>query len=202
MLYSFLINCILSYHSYTDIELVELLKSGDEASYTEIYNRYKGVLYRHAYKKLKNQHEADDILQEIFTHLWVKRDSFDGQNNLVGYLYVSLRNKVLNVIAHRAITYDYETKYQQIADEGTAITDHRVRLNLLKELIEQEVSALPPKMREIFEYSRNKHFSHKQIAEKLDISEKTVRNQINNALKILRNKFGTAIYILILFKII
>lgn len=192
----------MSYHFYTDTELVELLKSGDEASYTEIYNRYKGVLYRHAFKKLKNQEEVDDVLQEIFTHLWVKRTTFDSQNNLIGYLYVSLRNKILNVIAHQSIQTDYVTKYQQIVDEGTAITDHRVRLSLLKQLIEKEVGALPPKMREIFEFSRNEHLSHREIAEKMDISEKTVRNQINNALKILRSKLGTAIFILLLLRIL
>lgn len=192
----------MSYHAYTDVELVELLKCGDEASYTEIYNRYKGVLYSHAYKKLKNQHEADDILQDIFTNLWIKRDTFDSQNNLAGYLYVSLRNKILNLIAHRTIHDNYEAKYQQIVDEGTAITDHRVRLNLLKEMIESEVASLPPKMKEIFGYSRNSHLTHKQIAEKLSISEKTVRNQINNALKILRGKFGVTIYLLLLFKLL
>lgn len=193
---------LLSYHDYTDVELVELLKCGDEASYTEIYNRYKGVLYRHAYKKLKNQHEADDILQDIFTNLWIKRSTFDSQNNLAGYLYVSLRNKILNLIAHRAIHDNYEAKYQQIVDEGTAITDHRVRLSLLKEMIEFEVASLPLKMREIFECSRNSHLTHKEIAEKLNISEKTVRNQINNALKILRSKFGVTIYLLLLFKLL
>jgi RNA polymerase sigma-70 factor (family 1) len=192
----------LSYHTYTDVELVELLKGGDVDSYTEIYNRYKGVLYRHAFKRLKNQHEADDILQDIFTNLWIKRSTFDPQNNLGGYLYVSLRNKILNIIAHKAIHQTYEGKFQQIVDEGTAITDHRVRLSLLKEMIESEVSSLPSKMKEIFEYSRNDHLSHRQIAEKLNISEKTVRNQINNALKILRNKLGIGLYVLVLLKIL
>jgi RNA polymerase sigma-70 factor (family 1) len=190
----------LSYRSYTDVELVELLKGGDERSYTEIYNRYKGLLYRHAFKKLKNQHEADDVLQEVFTTLWVKRASFDGQNNLAGYLYVSMRNKILNIIAHQSIHYAYEAQYQHIVDEGTAITDHRVRIKLLKEMIDSEIAMLPPKMREIFEFSRNAHLSHREIADRLDIAEKTVRNQINNALKILRNKFGVTIYVLLLLR--
>lgn len=192
----------LSYHAYTDVELVELLKSGDEASYTEIYNRYKAILYRHAHKKLKNSDDADDVMQDIFTTLWVKRSTFDPESNLAGYLYVSLRNKILNVIAHQSIHDIYEAKYQQIVDESTAITDHRVRLNLLKAMIESEVASLPPKMREVFEYSRNCHMSHKQIADKMNISEKTVRNHINNTLKILRSKFGFLIYFMLLFRLL
>jgi RNA polymerase sigma factor (sigma-70 family) len=96
----------------------------------------------------------------------------------------------------------YIKSYEHIVDNGSAITDHGIRVKLLKEFIEKEVSNLPPKMREIFELSRNEHLSHKEIAHKLEVSEKTVRNQINNALKILRGKWGIVIYLLFVTRIL
>jgi DNA-directed RNA polymerase specialized sigma24 family protein len=90
------------------MELIALLKGGDEASYTEIYNRYKGILYQHAYRKLRNQDEVDDVIQELFTNLWIKRELLDFKTNLAGYLYVALRNKIINVIAHKQIQAVYQ----------------------------------------------------------------------------------------------
>lgn len=65
-------------------------------------------------------------------------------------------------------------------------------------LIEKEIDALPPKMREVFKLSRQHHLSHSQIAAKLDISEQTVSKQITNALKILRTRLGITLYLLMI----
>ncbi|MDB5117490.1 MAG: polymerase subunit sigma-70 [Mucilaginibacter sp.] len=184
-----------------DHELVFLLKTGDKDAYTEIYNRYKGILYQHAYKLLRNQEEVDDIIHELFTTLWIKRETLEFKTNLSGYLYTAVRNRVLDYISHQQIESAYIISLQKFIDKGVAITDHRVRLNMLQEVIEKEIACLPAKMREIFELSRKSQLSHREIAEKLDISEKTVKNQVNNALKILRVRLGLLIYLYLLYKI-
>jgi RNA polymerase sigma-70 factor (ECF subfamily) len=190
------------YSAYSDNELISLLISGDEMSYTEIYHRYKGLIYQHAYRRLKDEDEADDVLQDIFTSLWVRRERLNSSINVPAYLYSALRNKVINIIAHKQVRSEYHNIFEKITENNSAVTDHRVRLNLLQELIEKEVANLPPKMREIFEYSRNQHLSHREIAQKLDISEKTVKNQIHNALKILRSRLGIIVYLMIISKIV
>src|SRR3546814_7943699 len=82
---------MVSYNKLSDAELVPLFKEGDETAYLEIYDRYKTLLLHHAYKKLGNLQDVDDILQELFTDLWNKRDRLPFTSNLSGYLYTAVR---------------------------------------------------------------------------------------------------------------
>ncbi len=92
------------YNTYTDQKLAALLKSGDRIAYTEIYDRYKTLLYQHAYKKLGDATEAQDVLQDTFLTLWQRQQEVDAESNLSGYLYTSMRNKILNLFAHKKVS--------------------------------------------------------------------------------------------------
>ncbi|MBB6107604.1 RNA polymerase sigma-70 factor, ECF subfamily [Mucilaginibacter lappiensis] len=187
------------YIDLNDFDLVALIKEDDHGAYREIYHRYTGILYTHAYSKLQDREEAKDVVQDVFSSLWSKRATIEFQVNISGYLYTSLRNKILNIIAHKKIESDYADSLQAFLDHGKADTDYLTRTNQLQAIVENEVANMPPKMREIFELSRKKHFSRREIALELGISEKTVKNQINNALKVLRVKLGILNYLLFLF---
>lgn len=183
-----------------DAELLLLLKAGDRSAYEQIYHRYKFVLHNHAWNKTRNREEAQDTIQEIFTMLWARRESLDVNVNLSGYLYTSLRNYILNQIVRKEVRHKYIVSIQSFIDQDTVIADHRVRENQLKELIEKEVAALPPRMREVFELSRKAFLSHKEIAQRLGTTEQTVKKQMTNALRILRKKLGLVIYLLYIFR--
>lgn len=181
---------MLPYQNYTDHELLSLLKDDDYLAYTEIYDRYSGILYIHAYKRLKDREEAKDVVQELFTALWMKRLDFELRTHLAGYLYTAIRNRALRVISHKQIESTYFSSLQQSILEGNAVTDHLIREKELATLIEKEIDALPVKMRHVFKLSRTLHLSHREIAERLDLSEDTVKKHVNNALKVLRIKFS------------
>ena len=189
------------YSKYSDSELLHLHMTGDEDAFTEIYHRYKGVLHQHAINMLKNRNDAKDVLQEVFTSLWYNRESIRIQTNLSGYLYNSIRNRILNLIAHKKVESRYILSLADFINKGEFVTDYRVRERQLVELIEKEISALPPKMQEIFRLSRISNMSHKEIAEELSLSEQTVRTQIRNALRILRVKLGLLTLLTILITI-
>lgn len=184
---------MLRYSALTDQQLASLLKEEDEAAYKEIYHRFAGILYGHAYSKLQDREEAKDQVQELFLMLWSRRNQIEADNNLSGYLYRSLQNRILNLIAHNRVASQYVDDQKDIKDTSPVIADHLVMENELKAHIEMEVARLPEKMREIFILSRKLHLSNTEIAEKLDVSEKTVRNQLYNALKILRGKLKAVI---------
>jgi RNA polymerase sigma-70 factor (family 1) len=188
-----------TYQHFSDFELVALIKKDDHGAYREIYQRYTGILYTHAYSRLQDREEAKDVVHDVFSYLWSKRVIIDFQMNIAGYLYTTLRNKVINNILHQKVASTYIDSLQSFLDNGEATTDHLARTNQLMNIIEREVANMPEKMREIFILSRKKHLSHREIAEILDISEKTVKNQVNNALKILRVKLGVMKYLLFLF---
>lgn len=180
--------------TYSDSELVLMLRGGNRTAYTEIYKRYTAVLYSHAYAKLQDREEARDLIQELFAVFWHKREQISIDTNLSGYLYCALRNRILNIISHKQIESSYFMNLQGNIEKYESPTDYRVRENELAILIEKEVAGLPDKMRAVFELSRKQNLSRKEIALKLNLSEKTVKNQINNALKVLRTKVDGLFY--------
>lgn len=172
----------------TDFELADLMKSGDHLAFEELYNRYKTVLYLHAKRMLDNEDETKDVVQDVFTTLWLKKSELLISVSVKSYLYNSIRNKVFNILAHRKFELKYLNSLQQIIEFGETSMEDSLREKELVNMIEREIELLPTKMREVFEMSRKDHLSHKEIAEKLNISDKTVKKQIGNAIKILRPK--------------
>ena len=184
-----------TYSSLSDLELTDLLRKDDAAAFTVIYNRHFDTLFVHAYKRLQDKDEAQDVVHELFAHIWNKRRDFTVNTSLTAYLSTAVRNKILDIISHQEVESKYVSSLQGFLEEGVCITDHRIRERQLVELIEQGIADLPPKMREVFEMSRKHQLSHKQIAEQLNLSEQTVRKQVSNALKILRVKLGLMLFI-------
>jgi len=189
---------MIDYTVITDQELAKMLALGDQTAFAEIYNRYKFILYNHAWNKTRDKQEAQDTLQEVFAMIWSKRATITIGNNLSGYLYTCVRNHILNVIVRRNTHNKYTSSILNFAQTGPVLTDHLVRENQLKALIDREIAALPPRMRQVFELSRKQHLSHKQIAEIMGTSEETVKKQMSRALKSLRLKLGLPVFLLML----
>lgn len=178
------------YQSLTDHELFTLLCNDDHAAFTEVYDRYSGVLYVHAYNRIRNREEARDLIHELFTVLWANRAQIVLKTELYAYLYRAVRNRVIDLANRNKLQVSYISSFEAFLNNGTNITDHTIREKELMLLIEKEVNALPEKMKAVFNLSRNEWRSHKEISEALQISELTVRKQINNALKVLRPKLS------------
>lgn len=177
-----------SYTNLLDLELWDLLKSGNRLAFDTIWYRYSPKMINHAYNKIRDREDAKDIVQEIFITLWEKKETLQIRNNLSGFLYTSIRNKILNRLLHEAVKDKYLTSLLQFINDGIQGTDHKIREQQLKDQIEQEILDLPAKMREVFEMSRNLHLSHKEISQMLGISEKTVSSHISGAIAILKSK--------------
>ena len=185
-------NIMAFYHQNSDLELAALLANDDDQAFAEIYERYKGVLYMHAYRMLGDEEEAKDVLQELFTTLWGHRKEIKITSSFSAYLYKSVRNRIFDIIAHRKVEQRYVSSLASFIENGECVTDNQLREKELTVMIEKEVSLLPPKMRQVFELSRNENLSYKEIADELKISDKTVKKQVSNALNILRQKLDIA----------
>jgi len=188
----------MSLTKLSDDELVILLKDNSHAAYSELYQRYYRLLFVHAYKRLKDQEQAKDIIQEFFASLWDKRITFTVQSNLTGYFFTAVNNRIVDYFLHKEVQGKYIASFAGFLSTEQVKTDHLVREHQLMELIEKEIQQLPPKMKEIFQLSRKENLSHKEIAEKLSISEKTVDRQVSNALFRLKTKFRVLFFLLFL----
>jgi RNA polymerase sigma-70 factor (family 1) len=193
---TFIIKRMLDYQTLTDHVLAGLLANGDHKAYTQLYNRYFRLLYGYTYRKLQREDQSKDIIQEFFTELWAKREQLTPNENVGGYFFTAVNNRILNFFLREDVKSRYVQSFMQsLPGEGIA-TDHLVREKQLMALIEIEIQALPEKMRRIFELSRKEHLTHKEIAERLSISEKTVDRQISNAINRLRSKLEILLIIL------
>lgn len=176
------------YHQLSDHELTVLLKEGDQFAYTQIFERYKGILYKHAFRLLGDQEESNDVIQDLFLKLWHKRAEMNFNVSLSSYLYNAVRNRIFDIITHQKVATKYLDSIKAFVEQGDYITDNEIRAKELANIIEREIAALPAKMRIVFEMSREGNLSYKEIGEKLGISDKTVKQQVHNAVKILKLK--------------
>lgn len=178
------------YAEFTDAELIVLLKKKDHAAFTEIYNRYSVLMFYKVNQMLRDEEVSKDLVQDLFVGLWDKPVLIQENSNLAGYLYIGSRNSVLKFIQRNKLKNDYIASLAAYATEVSMETIHDIDERELKLIVQREIDQLPAKMKVIFEMSRKDNLSHAEIADKLGLSDQTVKKQVNNALKILRTKLS------------
>ena len=180
-------------------ELLAKLRSGDKDAFVKFYHHYYASLYLHAYNRLRDRETARDIVQDLFTAIWAKRNELELSHGLSSYLYRSIRNRVIDHISRQQSSSAYISSFATFLDEPEGTTDHLIREKQLMTLIDEEISKLSPQVRRVFELSRREHLSHKEIAVELGLSEQTVRGYVKDALKILRMRFGVSVIAILLY---
>lgn len=189
---------MFNYQNLSDNELIVFLREGNAAAYTEIYDRYFQLMFVFAYKKLRDEELSKDFVQELFGGIWEKRSDLLDNANFIGFLYISMRNKILNFFAHQKVEGKF-TDYLEVYLKGASAepSDYLIREKQLNLYIEKQIQQLPKKMRVIFELSRKEFLTHKEIASKLETSEHNVTKQITNALRIIKSKVVVVIVIVL-----
>ncbi|MGA9650990.1 RNA polymerase sigma factor [Pedobacter sp.] len=184
------------YDKLSDKELALLLNNRDKLAYTEIYHRYKAVLFVHAFRMLKDTLETEDLIHDLFVRLWVKSAEYNTEVPLNFYLFRAVKNRVIDIFEHKRIQNAYIQSFQAFIDKGVYTTEELLFEKEMALLIEIEVSQLPKKMREVFQMSRKGNLSYIQIASELNISDKTVKKQVSNAIKILKSRLSSIFFYL------
>lgn len=181
-----------------DETLLSRLKEGDEKAFTAIYIRYNKMLYVLAYKYLKDSFRAEDIVQQVFLKLWEARSLFAGAINLRNYLYTSAKNLILNEI--RDNFSDMEKNYAVIQNAPefedklqSALEEKDLFQHFYKILAE-----LPEQKRKVCLLKIRDNLSNQEVADKLHISVPTVKSHYSQAIKLLRDKMGRLLGILLL----
>jgi len=174
-----------SFIHFTDERLLELIRDHDDReAFDELYNRHWKFLFTASFNMLRDRDESLDICQAVFLWLWEHRNDLNIKTNLRGYLYSSVKYKIANFIRRGKIRESFFDELKQV--DAEAFQENELELKELQLLITQLVNNLPQKCKEVFQLSRNENLTHKQIADKLGISEKTVDDHILRALKKLK----------------
>ncbi|MBW8325410.1 MAG: RNA polymerase sigma-70 factor [Prolixibacteraceae bacterium] len=184
---------------HTEKELVKKLKEGDSFAFEVLFYKYRNKVKGFAVKIVPAQVDPEEIVQEVFVKLWLKKEAVDPGKDFQSYLFSIAKHLVLDHLksAVNRKLYFVGEHFQQdlLIDEGQE--------NMLQEDAEEKLQRLideiPERRREIFRLSRFEGLSYKQIAERLNISENTVDSQIRNALAFLRKEFRKFIVLAFLY---
>jgi RNA polymerase sigma-70 factor (ECF subfamily) len=163
----------------------EKIKNNDEKAFETLFHSYYGQLCLFASRILQDDDSAEEIVQDFFVKLWDKRHDFSIETSVKSYLFRSVKNLCLNLIEHNAMKLRYahsvlaNKKYDPTLHDGFNEPD-------LAQKIENCIESLPEKRRVIFKMSREEGLKYREIADKLNISVKTVETHMGLAIKSLR----------------
>ena len=168
----------------SDQKIIELIRQNNQSAFNQLYEKYWKTLYQYTFRILGEATVTEDVLQEVFTNIWIKRHDLDIQN-LGGYLANACRNNALTKIRRARFTPLQEEVIQNLTLEPEI--EAYLDLKELNQVIGDASEGLPARCREIFYMSRYQQLSNTEISEKLKISPRTVENQISRALRHIRS---------------
>ena len=167
-------------------ELTNRLKNGDKKAFEEIYEAFYDKIYFFCLKFGVAKMDAEEITQEVFVKLWLNRASLKEEKNLHSYLFKISQNIIIDGFKEKIKTQAKQT-YQMNLFVPRNDVEEKMDYRDLKTQLEEMLTDLPERRREVFELSRLKGLSHKEIALELGISTKTVENHLNHALSNFRS---------------
>lgn len=172
-------------------ELVIQLKHGNHDAFELLYNKYWSQVYNFCRLYIKSVEDAKEVVQQVFIKIWEARNLIKEDENFKGFLFIVTRNLIFNINkkTFNENFYKFSVLSAFSGEIGYEI-EEEISATQLKEYIYQLIDTLPPRQREVFLLSRKSHLSYKEIATRLNISERTVENHITKAMKYLRENLG------------
>ncbi len=174
-------------NSEQDRNLFEEIRKDNEKAFEKLFHNYYGHLCLFASRILQDDISAEEIVQDFFVKLWEKRHQLSIETSVKNYLFRSVKNLCLNFIQHNKIKLRYAQSVLSDASNNQLLENSFTEINLA-EKIEESIQSLPEKRQIIFRLSREDGLKYREIAEKLNISIKTVEAQMGLAIKTLREK--------------
>lgn len=184
--------------TYSDEQLIELLREGEQRAFDVIYNQHWEHLYNHAYKRIHVQHIVEDALQNVFSRIWSKRKDLRIQN-IRAYLTTSIMHECIHLLAENK---QIDSFYRKFEDLDLVCGEPGDGVLIQKEILEvayQYAKTLSEKKRRLF-LMHLKGYNTKEISEHLRLSRKTVQNQLGMILKTLKN--SGAIQLILLYQVL
>jgi RNA polymerase sigma-70 factor (ECF subfamily) len=177
--------------------LFNQIVKGQKQAFDMLFKKYYGQLVRYAMTYLHDGSTAEEIVQDVFVKIWEFAPRMDISTTLAGYIYKSVRNHCLNYLKHEGIKKKYEKEHEIKELHESEMPDEIININYFRKLLGSAVRDLPQKCREIFEMAKFDGLTYEEISQYLEVSVKTVENQMGIALKKLRETmqpFASKIY--------
>ena len=185
---------------FADDQLAVRLTHRDEVAFEQVFKTHYKNLYAYALTMLKNEADAEEMVQQVFFKLWERSENLSFSSSIPAYLYRAVHNESLNFLKHQKVKAGHQMHVAYSMKNTSEQAHGKLTGKELEQKFREALNELPEQCRTVFQLSRFEDLKYKDIAEKLDISVKTVENHMVKALKILRTKlvdFLTLILILL-----
>ncbi len=185
-----------------DNQIIDQLKDGSKEAFHSLYDAYGPKIHAFALSYLKNNADAEELLQEVFLKLWEIRASLDSSKNIKSFLFKICINLIYDLIRRKNIEKAYLDYSENDSQKCSDNTWHEVIYNEMLSNLHHLVSVMPEQRQRIFRMSREDGLSNDEIAQQLSLSRRTIENQLYRAVSSLKEKLGAGSLAALLFFIL
>ena len=168
-------------------ELFERISHGDEAAFTEVFYYYEPRIFPFILKMTDSKALAQEIVQELFLTLWVRRDSASQIEHPRSYIFRMAANKTTTWLKKEARKTHVEKNAMELISDEYNTAEEKIAFQEMQESVNKAVEQLPPQQKLVYQLNRQQGLKNEEIAQQLNISEKTVKNHLTEALRSIRN---------------
>jgi RNA polymerase sigma-70 factor, ECF subfamily len=181
-------------------DLIKLLKKGDMLAFDAVYERYCKRMYGFVIRYIKQEEDAEEIVQEVFLNIWESRKKIDTYLSFDSFIFTIAYNTTISLLRKRVNEKKY-LEYLQLRQQITNADEiiDEIHFKQIKEQLKSSLNQLTPRQREIFLLSREEGFTHEEIAKRLNISSNTVKNHLVTTLAFLRSKIDKSMIVGVLY---
>lgn len=180
-------------------ELIKQLKNGEEAAFKQFFSSHYSQLVVFANRYTADQDVSEELVQDVFYRLWKDLKNLDIKSNIRSYVYGATRNACLNHLKHQKVVLKH-AEYLQSRPYQYA-ENKEIEYDELYDKVQESIQSLPEKCREVFLLSRHEGLSYKEIAVQLQISIKTVENQMGKALRVLKGALKEYMHLFLILQL-
>jgi len=184
-----------------EAELLALVAKGEERAFTELFDAYYRQLGEYVYKLTESIEVTEEIVQDVFIKIWLKRETLPGLDNFSYYLFILSKNQTLNHLRKKANDKVRQLEWLKQFEEEAYMPDDTPVIEEYRSLIDDAIEKLPPQQKKVYKMSREERLKHEEIAKILDISPETVKKHIKLALRFIKNELSSqndAVIVLVL----
>jgi RNA polymerase sigma-70 factor (ECF subfamily) len=169
-----------------DADLAHRIKFGEKEAFQELYGRYVQKIYHFSLSYLNNETDAEELVQDVFLKVWEKREMLDSSQNIKAYIFKIAINTIYDFIRRKNIESAFNDFAKENYETSSNNTWDTVILEEMKTVLNKLVCKMPEQRRRVYTLSKEKGFSNEEIAIKLNLSKRTVENQLYRAISFLK----------------
>lgn len=171
---------------YTEKDLLQAVVQGDKDAFTRLFNNYRDKIYSISYELTGSSAIAEEIVQDVFLKIWLKRSALSDVTHFSAYLFTSTRNFVFTALKRIALRREVETNASQGAPAFYDDSENRLLQKEYTAVLASAIQRLPPQQRQVYQLAREQGCKREEIATRLNLSPETVKSHLAQALRSIR----------------